>query len=88
MKQLIKDVELVSFLEGKMTHEEEKSLKHRLEINGELDLLYHLQLSWEKGMEEYANSLIGEDDFECDISEDIPNKGNYAMAAKNKIEKK
>lgn len=88
MKQLIKDVELVSFLEGKMTNEEEKSLKHRLEMNGELDLLYHLQLSWEKSMEDYTDSLIGEDNFECDISEDISNNGNYAIAAKNKFEKR
>lgn len=88
MKQLIKDVELVSFLEGKMTHEEEKSLKYRLEMNGELDLLYHLQLSWEKGMEVYASNLIGEDDFECDINEDISNSGSYATAAKNKFEER
>lgn len=88
MKQLIKDVELVSFLEGKMTRDEEKALKLRLKMNGELDLLYHLQLSWEKGMEDYANSLIGDDNFEVDLSEGIFENDKYVTAAKNKLEKK
>lgn len=44
MKHLIKDAELVSYLEGYLTKDEVKSLKKRIEENGELDMLYHLQL--------------------------------------------
>lgn len=63
MKHLIRDVELIAYLEGQLSKEEIKQLKQRLVDNNELDLLYHLQLSYNKCMTEYANELIGVDDL-------------------------
>lgn len=63
MKHLIKDMELVACLEGHLTKEEVKQLKEKLSENGELSLLYHLQCIYDNGLEEYANELIGKDDF-------------------------
>lgn len=62
MKHLIKDIELIAYLEGSLSKAEVKQLKERLKDNDELDLLYHLQLSYEEGIRAYANELIGEDD--------------------------
>lgn len=83
MNHLIKDTELVSYLEGSLTKEEVRILKKRLAENEELDLLYHLQLSYDEGMTEYANELIGEDDFETNSSECLVVKllGSRKMAA-------
>ena len=44
MKHLIKDTELVAYLEGALSKEEVRQLKNKLKDNGELSLLYHLQL--------------------------------------------
>lgn len=63
MKHLIKDMELVACLEGQLTKEEVKRLKEKLSENGELSLLYHLQCVYDNGLEEYANELIGEDEY-------------------------
>lgn len=63
MKYLIKDTELMAYLEDGLSKEEVRSLKKKMEENGELNLLYHLKLSYEEGMKEYADALIGEDDF-------------------------
>lgn len=63
MKHLIKDMELVACLEGQLTKDEVKRLKEKLSENGELSLLYHLRSAYDKGLEEYANELIGTDDF-------------------------
>ena len=63
MKHLIKDTELVAYLEGTLSKEEVRQLKNKLKDNGELSLLYHLQLSYDEGMKDYAKELIGEDDF-------------------------
>ena len=62
MKHIVRDLELVAYLEGTLSKDEVRQLKERMEENGELDLLYHLQLSYEKGMKEYAAELIGEDE--------------------------
>lgn len=66
MKYLIKDTELMAYLEGGLSKEEVRSLKRKMEENGELNMLYHLKLSYEEGMKEYADALIGEDDFAVD----------------------
>ena len=66
MKYLIKDTELMAYLEGGLSKEEVRSLKRKMEENGELNILYHLKLSYEEGMKEYADALIGEDDFAVD----------------------
>lgn len=71
MKHLIKDMELVACLEGQLTKEEVKRLKEKLSENGELSLLYHLQCVYDNGLEEYANELIGEDDFSTKDSSTI-----------------
>lgn len=63
MKHLIKDVELVAYLEDMLNKTEIKQLKNKLRENGELELLYHLQMAYDEGMQSYANELLGEDDF-------------------------
>lgn len=63
MKHLIKDIELMDYLEERLSKTEKAVLKKRLAENGELDVLYHLQLVYEKGCEAMAEQLIGEDDF-------------------------
>lgn len=63
MKHLIKDVELVAYLEDMLNKTEIKQLKNKLRVNGELELLYHLQMAYDEGMQSYANELLGEDDF-------------------------
>jgi len=89
MKHLIKDAELVSYLEGNLTKDEVKSLKKRIEENGELDMLYHLQLSYNEGMKDYANSLLGEDDFMADTKPTgIKSTETYRIAADKIIPKK
>ncbi len=90
MKHLIKDLELVAYLDGHLTKAEGKRLKEKLNENGELGLLYHLQLAHDKGLEEYANELIGKDDFFITASSAINEKPldtstGYRIAA-NKIE--
>lgn len=63
MKHLIKDVELVAYLEDMLNKNEVKQLKNKLRDNGDLELLYHLQMAYNEGMQSYANELLGEDDF-------------------------
>ncbi len=63
MKHLIRDIEIIDYLEGNLNKDEIKSLKERMSENGELDLLYHLELSYYETTKEYADFLIGEDDF-------------------------
>lgn len=89
MKHLIKDAELVSYLEGNLTKDEVKSLKKRIEENGELDMLYHLELSYNEGMRDYANRLLGEDDFMIDTeSIRVKSSETYKIAADKIIPKK
>ena len=45
MKHLIKDEELMDFLDGNLTKDETASLKRRLSENGDLELLNHLRLA-------------------------------------------
>ena len=68
MKHLIKDIEFVAYLEETLSKEEVRQLKRKLKDNDELDLLYHLQLSYNEGMKEYEKELIGEDDFKIDLN--------------------
>lgn len=83
MKHLIKDTELIAYLEGDLNKDEVKSLKKRLKENGELDMLYHLQLSNDEGLKEYANDLIGEDDFIIEAANKSPFhlSNDYRMVA-------
>lgn len=85
MKHLIRDVELIAYLEGQLSKEEIKQLKQRLVDNNELDLLYHLQLSYNKCMTEYANELIGVDDLtiEDNNKHNIDNMSGLMIAADN-----
>ncbi len=79
MKHLIKDTELVAYLEGTLSKEEVRHLKNRLKENGELALLYHLQLAYDEGMKEYANELIGEDDFYIESDDEYEKTGNFGF---------
>lgn len=83
MKHLIKDTELMDYLNGNMKKDDIKSLKKRLEENGELNMLYHLKLAHEIGVKEYADSLIGEDTFT--IEQDVVEPSNrHLYIAANK----
>lgn len=88
MKHLIRDLELVAYLEGELDKEEVIILKRKLKENGELSMLYHLQLAYDEGMEEYANYLIGKDDFCTQPIKkpfiDLKLDGEYRMVANNK----
>ncbi|MBR3884696.1 MAG: hypothetical protein IKJ31_08090 [Bacteroidaceae bacterium] len=92
MKHLIRDLELIAYLEGELNKEEIRILKRKLEENGELNMLYHLQLSYDEGLEEYANELIGEDDFNTESVKTIAINHNfdseYIIAANKKNPKK
>jgi hypothetical protein len=45
MKHIIRDEELMDFLDGNLDREATADLKRRMRENGELDLLYHLRLA-------------------------------------------
>lgn len=51
MKHIIKDEELMDYLDGNLNASERASLKRRLKENGELDLLYHAMLAQKAMME-------------------------------------
>ena len=92
MKHLIKDTELVAYLEGALSKEEVRQLKNKLTDICELSLLYHLQLSSDAGMKDYATELIDEDDFYIDSNSTHSinlNFGNeFRMAADKKFPEK
>lgn len=92
MKYLIKDTELVAYLEGSLSKEEVRQLKNKLKDNGELSLLYHLQLSYDAGLENYAKELIGEDDFQIESkktpSVNLNFNGEFKMAADKNFSEK
>lgn len=92
MKHLIKDIELVAYLEGTLSKEEVRQLKNKLKDNGELSLLYHLQLSYDAGLENYAKELIGEDDFQMESmrppSFNLNFNGEFRIAADKKFPEK
>lgn len=92
MKHLIKDTELVAYLEGSLSKEEVRQLKNRLKDNGELSLLYHLQLSYDAGLDNYAKELIGEDDFQIESkkshSVNLNFNSEFRMAADKKFPEK
>lgn len=84
MKHLIKDTELVAYLEGTLNKEEIKKLKIKLKENDELSLLYHLELSYENSLENYANELIGKDDFYIETTPEdaeLNTSNKFRMAA-------
>ena len=64
MKHIIRDEELMDYLDGKLSAGECASLKKRLAENGELDLLYHLRLA-QKSMVE---ALEPEEAEEADLA--------------------
>ncbi len=91
MKHLIKDMELVAYLEGRLNKDEVRILKNKLKDNGELALLYHLQLAYDACLEEYANELIGEDDFSIESKDTMCKNGvpgKIRMAADRVFPKK
>ncbi len=79
MKNLIKDSELIAYIEDKMTPEEERSLITRLKENGELDILYHLKEAWYESMSDFADEWLGKDN---DMQS---NTSPILMAAKRKL---
>lgn len=91
MKHLIKDTELIAYLEDTLSKEDIRQLKNKLKDNGELSLLYHLQLSYDEGMKDYAKELIGEDDFyiESTPAPSVPiSSRDFRMAADKEFPKK
>lgn len=88
MKHLIKDIELMDYLEDRLSKSEKIVLKKRLAENGELDVLYHLQLAYEAGCKAKAEQLIGEDDFMTSIGRTESLNSLPRMAADVSFEEK
>ena len=45
MKKLISDKELIDYISAKLSSEDTRILYERAKINGETDLLYHVQMA-------------------------------------------
>ena len=81
MKQIVRDQELMAYLEGTLSGSEISELRTRLADQGEADLLYHLELAQERKIEEEANALFGSDTFHIE-QEEVLFQPPYAVAAK------
>lgn len=79
MKHLIKDSELMAYIEGKMSREEEKALLSKLKDNGEMETLYHLREAWLESMADFAETWIGKDEMQQE------SRGHTLLAAKDKL---
>lgn len=81
MKRLIFDKELVGYISGNLSTEETQIIHKKAVLNGDSDLLLHVQIASLAYQEDLANELLGEDEFMHDskISLDTP----WAVAAKN-----
>ena len=80
MKKLISDKELIDYISAKLSSEDTRILYERAKINGETDLLYHVQMASLACHKDLADELLGEDEFLSDsiIVEDYP----WPIAAK------
>lgn len=80
--RLITDDELIAYVEGTLTAIERKEVLLKLRENDQMDLLFHLQQSYMQIMKDYADELLGVDEYKSGSSYDLGD--NIAIAAKNK----
>ena len=85
MRKPVKDIELCRYLEGKMTESESRDLRSRLKENGELGLLYHLEISVEEHMRKLEDEILGPDDLDIVLDKE---EGEYLIAARSNPPKK
>ena len=92
MKRLISDEELIDYVNGRLTRSENNRIKRMAIENGETDMLLNVTLANYESQKEYADWLLGEDDF--DVENDFEEMGSkplisgFMMAADKDIEKK
>lgn len=74
MKKLISDKELIDYISARLSSKDTRILHERAKINGETDLLYHVQMASLACHKDLADELLGEDDFMSDsiFAEDYP----------------
>ena len=92
MKRLISDEELIDYVSGRLNKSENKRIKRMAIENGETDMLLNVTLANYKSQKEYADWLLGEDDFDIEKErghqENKPQASGFMMAADKDIEKK
>ena len=92
MKRLISDEELIDYVNGRLTKSENKRIKKLAIENGETDMLLNVTIANYKSQKEYADWLLGEDDFEIEKERELqkvePRISGFMMAADKDIEKK
>lgn len=92
MKRLISDEELIDYVNGRLTKSENKRIKKLAIENGETDLLLNVTIANYKSQKEYADWLLGEDDFNIEKERGhqkvVPQISGFMMAADKDIEKK
>ena len=92
MKRLISDEELIDYVNGRLTKSENRRIKKMAIENGETDMLLNVTLANYKSQKEYADWLLGEDDFAIEKErvhlEDKPQISGFMMAADKDFEKK
>ena len=70
MKKLVKDLELMAYVDGNLSANERLSVKTRMAQNGELDLLMLLHILYYQSNKGLADELLGKDDFAIGIGQD------------------
>ena len=92
MKRLISDEELIDYVNGRLTKSENKRIKKMAIENGETDMLLNVTIANYKSQKEYADWLLGEDDFNIEKERGHqkvePQVSGIMMAADKDIEKK
>lgn len=63
MKRLISDEELIGYVNGTLSRSENKRIREIAIQNGESDILLNATLANYESQKEYADWLLGEDDF-------------------------
>ena len=64
MKRIISDEELIAYVNGRLTKSENKRIREMAIQNGELDMLLNATLANYESQKEYADLLLGEDEFD------------------------
>lgn len=63
MKRIISDEELIAYVNGRLTKSENKRIREMAIQNGESDMLLNATLAYYESQKEYADMLLGEDEF-------------------------
>ena len=63
MKRIIADLQLIDYVNGRLNGSETKEIQTMALENGETDVLLNATLANYESQSEYADLLLGEDDF-------------------------